>query len=180
MPKSAFLKSCMKTLWCFVIFLFYNIFLYKYYIQSNILHPNIFFVTSWLLERRKNNGFFMIIAYIYIIFLELEKVPKSAKKSLALFFLPKNAMKVSKNAKFAFFGTKNASWQPWGRVVPPRSREIGLSLTHFSEELLADRVLRTRGGGLLAAPHFLALDCANEYEKNMPCIFRIYSNLNTL
>ncbi len=47
----------------------------------------------------------MIIAYIYIHF---DGTSKNAKKSLALLFLPKKCHEVSKNAKFAFFGTKNA------------------------------------------------------------------------
>ncbi len=41
-----------------------------------------------------------------------QKMPKNAKKSLALLWLPKNAMRSQKMPKLRFLALKMPSWQP--------------------------------------------------------------------
>ena len=50
----------------------------------------------------------MIIAFIYINFERTSKSAKKCQKELGTFVSSKKCQEVSKNAKFAFFGTKNA------------------------------------------------------------------------
>ncbi len=50
----------------------------------------------------------MIIAFIYINFDGTSKNAKKCQKELGTFLSSKKCHEVSKNAKFAFFGTKNA------------------------------------------------------------------------
>ena len=64
----------------------------------------------------------MIIAFIFIKFYGTKKLPKNAKQTLALLFLPKKCHEVSKNAKFAGFGTNF-------------SLSLLLLLTHFDASL---------------------------------------------
>ncbi len=77
--------------------------------RATFCTQTLFFVTTWLLEGRNINGFFMIIAFIYINF---DGTSKNAKKSLALFFLPKNAMRSQKMPNLRFLALKMPGWQP--------------------------------------------------------------------
>ncbi len=78
----------------------------------------------------------MIIAFIFIKFDGTKKLPKNAKQTLALLFLPKKCHEVSKNAKFAGFGTKYAKLATmlahWSESF---SLSLLLLLTHFDASL---------------------------------------------